>query len=64
MNRFLQEMLIGAAVGLVVGVAASIVLPALGLTRFALPIVIGTVTGVASALIRAPRRVRIPVPRS
>jgi hypothetical protein len=48
-------MLIGAFFGLVVGVAANMVLPALGLTRFALPIVIGTISGVASdALIRVP----------
>jgi uncharacterized membrane protein len=62
MIRIFQEMLIGAFVGLVVGVAANMVLPALGLTRFALPIVIGTISGVASAaLIRAPRRVKIPM---
>jgi hypothetical protein len=61
MQLTVREMLIGAVVGLVVGVAARFVLPALGLIRFALPIVIGTVTGVASALI-APRREKISLP--
>jgi uncharacterized membrane protein (Fun14 family) len=64
MQRIVQELLIGAIVGLVVGFAARIVLPTLGLTRFALPIVIGTVTGVASVLSSAPRREKIPLPRA
>jgi hypothetical protein len=64
MQRIGQLLLIGAVVGLVVGGAAIFVLPALNLTRFALPIVIGAVTGLTSALVRAPHREKVPLPRS
>jgi hypothetical protein len=64
MPRIVQAMLIGAVVGLVVGGAAKFVLPALGLTKFAFPIVIGAVTGLTSAFISTSHRERVPLPRS
>ena len=63
MERIGQAILIGAVVGLVVGGLAILVLPIFKLTGFAFPIVIGAVTGVTSALVLAPDREKIPLPR-
>jgi hypothetical protein len=62
MDRIGRALLIGLVVGLVVGGAGAFILPALGLSKYAFPAVIGAASGIASSLVRTSRSRRIPLP--
>jgi Mg/Co/Ni transporter MgtE len=64
MARIGRALLVGAVVGLVVGCVGAFLLPALGLSKFTFPAIIGTASGFASSFVRGARQRRIPLPTS
>jgi hypothetical protein len=55
MNQFQRVLVISVSTGVVIGVLAGIVMPAVGFAGAALPLTVGVVSGVVAGLMSAPK---------